>query len=401
MHQGLFPGQHEHFVSLARAGADSRRRMRRIAVTSCVALPLIVGASFWSGWQVAVEVRGANVPFVTIPPARADTDGTGIGSGPGFTAKCQSQVLVGASLLHAVHGRDIEALWLRRDGSHHRLVAGRLSLAVSIGPSAVSAPTQASHFFSDNCRSRTAVFQGTVDLPAAPELPSRNAAQWAAPDAIRIAFSTPYRYTGGDLCIEFVGEPVAPSTTTWWPIDLESDGVKGNTLPFGASCGPWRSATTWLSGADPTKLRPGATARFFSLGSPGATVLFLLAAQPLGQPFDLAFLGAPGCLLQVQPAVTAFAAVGAPANLAGPGAANWHVHLAHETAFFGAAFAVQAIHAQGLTITSTNAVIAQLASTAAMLDAAMVSSRVRVGTPHPTIGEVEVGRMPVLRFELL
>src|SRR5690606_1044808 len=242
---------------------------------------------------------------IVVPAAAATRDGTTNAEAAGFTERRRQQVLIGTSLLSPLLGRTIDRLTFRRDGALPPLVAGqtRLQVSVSIAPFGSIEDTSLS-FDANHGAPTTIVFDATVDLPAAPRLSHRNGATWSVPDIVTVPFSAPFTYPGGILCLEFRGEPVAGRASTWWPIDCESDGVRGRRTSLGPGCGRVASQAALTATAAESGLRPGATAELVHLTDSTAATILALAVQPLRDPFELAGLGAPGCWLHVLPDVT-------------------------------------------------------------------------------------------------
>jgi len=302
-------------------------------------------------------------------------------------------------VLGPITGRTIDRLTLRRDGASPPLMRGQSRLKVSISVAPFASIDEASPRFAEN-RTEPAVivFDATVNLPAAPRLPHRNAAGWTAPDVVTIPFSTGFRYDGGVLCIELEGEPAPGNTSTWWPIDCESDGIQGTRTVIGQGCGPV-PATPSATVAE-RSLRAGATPELLHVTTSDAASLLGLAIQPLSVPIDLTPFGAPGCVLHVAPDVAVPVGVRGNHLGRGIGSARCALHIPNGPASLGATLYVQWFDAtpQGLAV--SNGLRLDVAAAPAWLDAAMVSSVPVASGALPDSGRLDVGVMPVVQLGL-
>lgn len=80
-----------------------------------------------------------------------------------------------------------------------------------------------------------------------------------------------------------------------------------------------------------------------------------------------------------------------------PATANVYLHIPHEPVFLGAALHAQWLVLQGTSLRTSEAVTLQLAASAARIDGAIVLSTPFQGNTPPSIGEVEVSAVPVMR----
>ena len=138
---------------------------------------------------------------VTVPASAAARDGVGVGWVPGFERVGREQFLIGQSLLAAAVGQELNAITFRRDGFEPALAPGQADLSIWLSVSSLSDVREASPGFAANRGSASLVFQGRVNLPSSPRLANRHAATWATPNAVTLAFTQPWRYTGGHLCV--------------------------------------------------------------------------------------------------------------------------------------------------------------------------------------------------------
>lgn len=307
----------------------------------------------------------------------------------GSRAMCQ-QVLVGAAHLGPIAGRELTGIALRRDTDDRTARGGgSVRLVLRVG-AAARAPGSASRRFAENITAAVEVFAGTVQLPAAPAVAGY--VGWIAPHVVEVPFAVPYRYAGGDLCVELRGEPIG-SGAGWWPVDAVEDTVSGSTIVVGRSCGPFAGLAGQTAYVAPRALVPGETAVFVANGQPGANGFVLFGLEPRTTPIDLTAVGAPGCALWVDAFATVPTAFG-PA-LAGSefGGAAWlAVPLPSLPAFVAASFAVQWAEI-GARLSTSNAIACHVAGRLPSLDLAIVEGPAGAGE-----GDVVVTEAPVLRF---
>ncbi len=280
----------------------------------------------------------------------------------------------------------------------------RLTLTLSATGRPTTAP---SRIFAQNRGSNPVVaYDGSVVLPASVGAPVP--APWSTAHALRIAFTQPFRYTGGVLCIGIEGEPVDPPEGFLWWADYDYEGEPGTVQVLGAGCGQAMAANTTTAGASARDLRPGSTTRLWSVGWPNTAGALLLGA-PLAQPVSLAGLGAPGC--------NAYVTAGVFLNTVYPAASSgiaWTVSyqdldLPGSAALMGQTLAAQALNleptGQGSNaagLTTTNGVALTVASQPVPGSMATVTSKVTGdGQPFPVSGRVSVSRAPVLQLETL
>lgn len=332
---------------------------------------------------------------VTIPPDAIGRDGGGVGSLAGATAPRRQQFLLGASLLTGMRGRTITRLAFRRDGQLVELAAGLADLTLRLDQQTVVDPWRASTSFAANLGvAATVAFAGRVSLPSSPRPNSRDGVGFGPNETVTIDLARPFIYLGGTLCIDIEGAPVGTATSRAWPLDIDRDGVRGRLTTNGSSCVATPEAVTRHASADPSALRPGATARFVGFGHASQPAGLLLAPTPLSVPVDLTFLGSPGCTLGLLPAVELWTSTAA--NRRGPlSAANVYLTVPHETRFASAILYAQWLFIQDGRIRTTETLAAELAGAMASIDGAMVTSLPRAGEHS---GEVVVSAVPAIQI---
>jgi hypothetical protein len=334
---------------------------------------------------------------ITLPTDAIGRDGLGLGHLAGTTDARRQQFVFGQSLIKPLRNHWITALTFRRDGQGTTLLGGGATLRVQMAAGVAPSVSAVSPSFAANLGTAPAqVFAGTIALPPSPAPTNRDAVGFGAAEAVRIVFDQPFLYVGGTLCIDISGQPTSGNATPAWPIDLERGSARGAVSLHGQACVRTAETITRKITADPASLRAGTTARFAGFAEAGDPAALLLAASRLTSATNLGFLGAPACDLWVMPEITLMAS--ARSSPRGPLAAmNVHVHVPHDAAFVGVTLHAQWLVAQRDGIRTTEALAASTASALADLDAAVVLSG--RGSAAATIGAVEVGAHPVVRFE--
>jgi hypothetical protein len=206
-------------------------------------------------------------------------------------------------------------------------------------------------------------------------------------------------YAGGNLCVDIEGEPVPGSATAWWPLDGSTDPGAGSMQRVGASCAPRLSAS-----APAAWLRPAASARLLASGQPQSVGAALLG-NPLSAPVDLAFLGAPGCMLRVSPDIVFLTGFSIPPAPDMPGDAQILLQIPSGPALLGIVLHQQWLNLQrpdartnpaGMTL--THALVLQVTRAAPRARVVTVRSGLSRSGPVPSNGVVLPGRSPVMRF---
>lgn len=333
---------------------------------------------------------------LTVPATAASRDGTGVLDRVGFERPGRLQILLGEPHLTAAIGSSLRALRLRRDGSRLDLRSGAVHVTITGSVTTGLDPERPSATFAQNLGGApTVLFAGFVTLPAAPRLPNRDAAAWQAPDCVSLPFQTPLAYSGGTLCLQLDIVPLAGNATTWWPIDAERSGSSGQAVTRGQACGA--VAADRPASVDVRSLRVGSAATLATLAPPNSLAVLVLGASPVG-PIDLAFLGAPGCTLDVSPDM-AVGTTASPAIVSGrPGAAHLVLPLPHETHLAGATFHAQWLLVDGSQLTTTNALDLTVAAVSPALGASIVAAASATSS-LPAAGQVDASIVPVLQLD--
>ena len=194
-----------------------------------------VGRSRRPGWIPATRpilsllgcVFGTTIAAQTtvcVPAVSTTSEGERAGELAGFDSRAKQQILVPGILLVKAKNKDLTALSFRRDDWLHMAVVGGstdLHVTLSHARSRAIAP---SAVFTDNAGTdATTVFAARLALPSSPVV--QGTPTWIASHVARIQFSTPFRYRGGDLCVEVRGEPVSGQTSPSWVVDYATPGA--------------------------------------------------------------------------------------------------------------------------------------------------------------------------------
>lgn len=258
-----------------------------------------------AGLALALTAMGtgdrARAQSATVPAPYDRADAPSWGEVAGLTSVRRQQVLVDANLVRGLAGRRLTGVWFRRDSkTRGALPRGEADLVVVVSDGALSPAGATESFAANHGRNAVEVFRGRVSLPASPALPPGRTAGWGPAETVRITFTKPFVFSGGALCLDLRGAPVAGREADFWPIDFDYDTSSGRVAVVGASCyGPGARAAT-SSVAHAGTLRVGGTARLGALGRPRTTSLLLLGTRRIGQGgLDLTPFGAPGCRILV------------------------------------------------------------------------------------------------------
>jgi hypothetical protein len=315
-------------------------------------------------WLVA---QGLHV----VPSAHAASDAPSLTGVAGIGITDRQQIVIDAAHLAPLVGRDLTGLVFRREGADPSAFTANTAQVVVLVGGANSSAQDVRPDFAANSTSPLEVFRGAVQVPASP--PPTSTPGWSAPDAVELSFSTPFRYSGGPLLIDIHG---TVTTESWWPVDAVEDGTAGAVIVEGHACGRLATvhgATALVAERD---LVLGESVICTLFGEPAAPAFLLLGLGTLPSPADLAFLGAPGCELRVQP-LSALATIVSPPPfdpLFG-GLAERVVHLPTDAGLAGAEFVLQWAELLPGTLATSNTLRCRIASTRPNLGLAVVWSR--------------------------
>lgn len=334
---------------------------------------------------------------LVVPAAYATTDAPAYGWLAGASRDVRQQTLIGASHLAPMLGQTLTALELRRHAANEIYQGGvaDLTLTLSIAP---HGPLACSTTFAANVGPNPVqVFAGQVTLPTSPA-PTGPTMDWTPDNIVRIEFTTPFAYTGGTLCVDLIGHPVAGQNANWWMADLELEDIAGTTTDLGGGCGLYGGIDKDWSSVSRRSLLPGAYARFSAYGTPlGLAIAAFGQKAPFGTP--LAWFGlpaGPGCDLHLATldglVPTLFVPPNDPGDLSFGGEAEVQFKLPSSASVFGLSMTTQWI--DWAQMATSNAIEWTIASAMPTVELALIE-----GHPTEATGLAAVYMGHVFRFE--
>ena len=337
----------------------------------------------------------AQANFTVVPPQHALVDANHQTGVPGVVDQ-RTQILIGASQLASMAGQSIAAIELRRSAADETFAGGAIDLTVNISV-APHTPLACSATFSQNIGANpTTVFSGLISVPTSPAT-TGSAVAWTPDNVVRIPVVPPYPYTGGTLCIDIVGHPVAGQEVQWWAADATFQQVPGTTTDLGGGCSSNPASLGNWSSIETNSLVTGGHARMMAFGSPYGLAIAAIGPQSAPIPLTTLGLNPPGaCAMRVFPLTilipTLFIPDPDPAFATSGGLADIVVKIPNVPA------------AQGFTLTtqwldwtqqaSSNAIEWTIAASVPSLDMASIE-----GHALDTEGNASVHIAPVIRFE--
>lgn len=320
----------------------------------------------------------------------------------------QQQILIDRSRLQGLIGKRIEGLVFRRDPHHPEpMGGGQLDLQLRLGTSP-ALPRELRESFAANLQvaSTQLVYSGRLSVPQAPAWNSSRGF-WDADQVLRIDFTSPFTYAGGNLLIDLQARPVAGAAPQGWYLDHAMGGPGGRVTVLGKACGSWAPQQTLF--VEELGLQIGSSFRATALGQPGARPLMLFGSQALPAPVDLGVLGAAGCSVQIQELLIAAMGYQVHAQHQPLAALNFRFQVPAQVNLLGASFCMQFAEDEtglprsqwsnpaGLTLGS--GLELQLASAAPSLGMATVTSEpVDAQQPLPLTGTARPELAPVMRL---
>ncbi len=278
---------------------------------------------------------------VIVPATHASTEGSGGLMIPGLGTDGRQQLLLDGVHLTGLQGRALRGLSFRRDLGDGSVMGGAdIDLVVRLAPAARAVDAPATDFSANLGAGVVEVFRGRVHVPQSGS-PATGIVPWAAPYTIDVPFQVDYAYAGGDLVVDVEGAPVGVPDFHW-VADQATSIAEGTVRVFGHGCGPHSPVLGTNSGIAPRELVPGQVATFGLFGEPGALAILGIGLAPRSSALDLTILGAPGCGLFVDPAMTATTVVSQPVHAAfAVGHAEVRIPLPGDNALYNARFAAQ------------------------------------------------------------
>ena len=239
-----------------------------------------------------------------VPATFSDKDAPSWGNVAGFSSHRRQQVVISSNRMFPLKGKSLLEVWFRRDSLFTEVLQPGQSQVTALVSSGGKEPETATMTFGSNHGPQVIqVTRRKLALPKSPRLATGKVADWATHNSVRISFSTAFFYSGGPLCLELVGKPLAGQASDFWPVDFNYDPEKGVATPFGSTCYPLGKEARSASAA-PASLRVGSTARLQAFGRPDTPGILTLGNQHYANGINLSFAGAPGCHIYTQPIVS-------------------------------------------------------------------------------------------------
>ncbi|MCB9869852.1 MAG: hypothetical protein H6837_08340 [Planctomycetes bacterium] len=324
---------------------------------------------------------------------------------PGLAGAFRQQVLIGSSRLTTVRSRNLTGIRMRRDiGYPAALRGGEIDVELWLS-SCPHEPAKARETFAAN-RSLDAklVFRGRITIPDSPEA-KVDAPLWGAADTVQVVFASPFAYSGGPLCLDWIGRPVPGKEPRSWYVDHEMGGAGGVVTSFGQTCSSFVNNRGETLMAQPWGLQIGSTMQLIALGDPASKPLVLLGARRHAVGVDLAPMGAPGCTLVVDHIALVPLAYSALTTRSDLGYTNLLLQIPADDALLGSRLFAQLADMEGANksnpagLTTSNGLELAIATVRPTLDmAVVVSHHVTSTEPMPQQGRVNVETGPVLRL---
>lgn len=342
---------------------------------------------------------------VVLPPGLDVREGNMLSGRPLTGHSGRHQFVIDRSLLTPLGaGWQVRELWFRRDMTlgTRAMQPGVVDLEVFAGNSGQSAQGPSESFSQNRAADVTRVFQGRIQLPAAPPA-TTTPAPWAPPFAVQIPFRQPVTDHGGNLLLEIVAtQPAGQPESPFWVVDTEAFPDPGSITMFGQGCS-LRSPPPDGS-ASLASLLPGNTTRFLLHFPPqGAVALHILGfsdqtlfGAPV-LPLDLGAFGAAGCMLYTDwNAVTTHVATNSPGMRLTTARCDlrWPLDAGLLTATVFSQWLIVEPNANPLGLIATNATRVQLGAQLAAQGIALVSA----GDAAAATGRVRTDVTPVLRL---
>ncbi|MCA8975976.1 MAG: hypothetical protein KDC98_14735 [Planctomycetes bacterium] len=332
-----------------------------------------------------------------VPLSCQHVCGTGNLIASGGQMPVRMQTLIGPSHLQSLLGMELLAVQLRRAAADETFQGGTVAMQVSLAHSPLT-PLTVSRTAADNLGPNPMLaFDGTVTLPQSPPVTGQTV-PWTAANVVHVplttATPTPFVYTGGTLCVEFLSQDVPGQGSPWWVADAMVEDLRGSAISIGDGCSAYGPQSSHCA---IRTLIPGAFARFEASGTPDG--LGLLAFGLPGAPSPLVQFGLPAnCYLHLGASTAFLAAIdtfvpfATPQLNVGGGTAEACVRIPAVNQVLGATITAQWLDLDQLTL--SNGITATIGGAVPTLDMACVQT-----WAGESIGSVRVDMAYVLRFE--
>ena len=221
---------------------------------------------------------------IVVPSSYGTTDGNSHNWLGGASHLQRQQTLIGANHLSAMVNKTISAIEFRRTAGNQTFAGGTANMTVTISTSTSTTKDVSSTFANNIGSAPVQVFSGNVTLPTSPPTvgPTVN---WTPNNVVLISFTTPFLYTGGRLCIDITGTPIAGQEANWWMADAVFEDIPGTVTDLGGGCGTYSDRAS----IQDYSLMVGGYAHMTAFGSPLGLAIAAIGAP--GTPLPLSALG--------------------------------------------------------------------------------------------------------------
>ncbi len=333
---------------------------------------------------------------LTVPSGNDQADAASLLWVAGFTANVRQQTVIDARHLQPLVGRTITAMSWRRDAQPEPFAGGMAQLTIRLAHSGLDSLSASPSFAANLGSNSHLAFAGLVTIPAAPPL-APPATSWAATHAVRVSFSSPFVYQGGNLIVDVVGSTVVGQSTPWWPADAVWDGTTGSEQTVGIGSGVHANQLGQWASLSPRSLVPGATAQLWARGTEnGLAIAFVggvgaapgvpvTAFVPEAMPQSRIYLPLPAQMF-----VTTFSEILSPGD---GGVAHLRFHIPNQPWALGATFGSQWLDVQQNFATS-NAANGAISTVLPTLGMSTIT-----GAAGDVVGSVSITHAHVMRFD--
>ena len=315
----------------------------------------------------------------------------------GASRDLRQQTLIAETEIAPLVGQRLLALELRRTTQNELFAGGTMNWTVTLSTSPRTPLTCSSQYAANVGTDAVEVFSGPVTLPTSPANTNTKVG-WTADNTIRVAFTTPFLYLGGVLCVDVVGTPIPGQNANWWMADAEFEDLSSTIVNLGGGCPPYGGPQGEWSGVAERTLVPGAHAQFFAYGVPNNLAIAMFGTgSPVGVPMAAFGFGVPTqCELHLSSLLLFELAVFVPEMdpnlMVRGGRADLELQMGTDASFLGLTCTTQWIDL--VTMHTSNAIQWTTASSVPTLGMALVE-----GHPAETGGLVSVHLAHVMRFE--
>ncbi len=311
------------------------------------------------------------------------------------------QVILGSQMAASFVNRPLLALELRRDSDDEALVADTITVDLTLSSGGLNPNDALPTFAYNHGPFPVQVFNGQLTLPASQPLPTGQSADWSAQHVLRIPFASGFTHTSGNIVIDLTIRSGSAFQGMRWDVDAAIQPEPDLSQRVGSPCGSTGIAGEPWSGLDGESMVPGATVRFFGLGTPHGLGMILFG-QPSANLLNLGtFGGQPNCWIHLSNIVNSQVVVfGPPIESTQPawgGSSIVPLQLPASSTVVGVTLATQWVDLNQ-SIATSSAITWTIANSSRPHNTAFVSAETSAGLT-PTSGSVHFSIVPVVRLE--